>query len=155
MAPVTTTTTTSCRPPPPTPPAPIIQVTRETLSSRAGAPVLKPIFSNQVLETNSFLFGNQFIPIGDQDQDQDPVLPLDDLFVYNQGGGTPLDSDLDQGPGEEAYSPAGGARGDGGDVEGGIKFSIKMDCNWMLRGSPSGHATFKLEEAEGGAVGTS
>ena len=99
MAPVTTTTTTSCRPPPPTPPAPIIQVTRETLSSRAGAPVLKPIFSNQVLETNSFLFGNQFIPIGDQDQDQDPVLPLDDLFVYNQGGGqgggTPLDSDLD------------------------------------------------------------
>ena len=40
-------------------------------------------------------------------------------------------------------------------MEGGIKFSIKMDCNWMLRGSPSGHATFELEEAEGGAVGTS
>ena len=122
----------------------ILQVTRETLSSRAGAPVLKPIFSNQVLET-------QFPSIGDQD----PVLHFDDLFVSDQGGGTPLDSDLDKVPGKEAYSPAGGARGDGGDVEGGIKFSIKMDCNWMLRGSPSGHATFELEEAEGGAVGTS
>ena len=39
--------------------------------------------------------------------------------VCDQGGGTPLDSDLDQVPGEEAYSPAGGARGDGGDAEGG------------------------------------
>ena len=77
------------------------------------------------------------------------------LFLTREEVCTPLDSDLDKVPGKEAYSPAGGARGDGGDVEGGIKFSIKMDCNWMLRGSPSGHATFKLEEAEGGAVGTS
>ena len=44
---------------------------------------------------------------------------LDDHFVCDQGGGTPLDSDLEQVPGEEAYSPAGGARGDGGDAEGG------------------------------------
>ena len=35
----------------------------------------------------------------------------DNLFVYDQGGGPPpLDSDLDWGAGEEANSPAGGAR---------------------------------------------
>ena len=38
------------------------------------------------------------------------------MFVSDQDGGTPLDSDLDQGAGEEANSPAGGARGDGGVV---------------------------------------
>ena len=76
--------------------------------------------------------------------------------MKNQGGDTPLDSELDQVPGdwEEAYSPAGGARGDGGDVEGGIKLTIKKDCNWTLRGPWGGHATFTMEEAEGGAVGT-
>ena len=42
------------------------------------------------------------------------------MFVCDQEGGTPLDSDLDQGAGEEANSPAGGARGVGGDVEGGV-----------------------------------
>ena len=57
-------------------------------------------------------------------------------------------------PGEEANSPAGGARGDGGDVEGGIKFSNKKVCNWTLRGPWGGHATFTKEEAEGGAVDT-
>ena len=90
-------------------------------------------------------FWNQFLPIGDQD----PV----PYFVCDHGGGTLLDSDLDQVPGEEAYSPAGGARGDGGDVEGGIKLTIKA-YNWTLRGPWGGHATFTMEEAEGGAVGT-
>ena len=41
------------------------------------------------------------------------------MFVSDQDGGTPLDGDRDQGAGEEANSPAGGARGDGGDVVGG------------------------------------
>ena len=44
------------------------------------------------------------------------VCQLSDMFVSDQDGGTPLDSDLDQGAGEEANSPAGGARGDGGVV---------------------------------------
>ena len=44
------------------------------------------------------------------------VCQLADMFVSDQDGGTPLDSDLDQGAGEEANSPAGGARGDGGVV---------------------------------------
>ena len=39
------------------------------------------------------------------------VCQLADMFVSDQDGGTPLDSDLDQGAGEEANSPAGGARG--------------------------------------------
>ena len=65
-------------------PTPIIQVTRETLSSRAGAPVLKPIFANQVLETNFFQLATKILS------------HLDDHFVCDQGGGTPLDSDLDQ-----------------------------------------------------------
>ena len=51
------------------------------------------------------------------------------MFVSDQDGGTPLDSDLDQGAGEEANSPAGGARGDGGVVVGGEGtnlFNIKI-----------------------------
>ena len=45
----------------------------------------------------------------------------------DQDGGTPLDSDLDEGAGEEANSPAGGARGDGGVVVGGVQFcNIKI-----------------------------
>ena len=51
------------------------------------------------------------------------VCQLDDMVVYDQDGGTPLDSDLDQGAGEEANSPAGGARGVGGVVVGGVHFS--------------------------------
>ena len=47
----------------------------------------------------------------------------------DQDGGTPLDSDLDQGAGEEANSPAGGARGDGGDVVGGVHFHQQQDCD--------------------------
>ena len=39
------------------------------------------------------------------------ILLFFDLFVYDQGGGTPLVSDQDEGAGEEAESPAGGARG--------------------------------------------
>ena len=62
-------------------------------------------FANQVLETNFFQLATKILS------------HLDDHFVCDQGGGTPLDSDLEQVPGEEAYSPAGGARGDGGDVE--------------------------------------
>ena len=42
------------------------------------------------------------------------VCKLADLLVCDQGGGALLDSDLDQGAGEEANSPAGGARGVGG-----------------------------------------
>ena len=38
----------------------------------------------------------------------------------------PLDSDLVQGAGEEANSPAGGARGVGGVVEGGVLFFINV-----------------------------
>ena len=51
--------------------------------------------------------------------------------VQHEGedGGTPLDSDLDQGAGEEANSPAGGARGDGGDVVGGVHFHQHQDCD--------------------------
>ena len=118
---------------------------------------MKPIFSNQVLETNSFLFGNQFIPIGDQDQDQDPVLPLDDLFVYNQGGGTPLDSDLEHVPGEEAYSPAGGARGDGGDAEGGgqIYHQEGFQFDAARSNSAATPPLYCLGEAEGSSVDTS
>ena len=45
-----------------------------------------------------------------------------------QDGGTPLDSDLDQGAGEEANSPAGGARGVGGVVVGGVSiFTRKFE----------------------------
>ena len=47
----------------------------------------------------------------------------------DQDGGTPLDSDLDQGAGEEANSPAGGARGHGGDVVGGVHFHQQQDCD--------------------------
>ena len=50
------------------------------------------------------------------------------MFVCDQDGGTPLDSDLDQGAGEEANSPAGGARGVGGDVDGGVSiFTRKFE----------------------------
>ena len=49
-----------------------------------------------------------------------------DHFVCDQDGGTPLDSDLDQGAGEEANSPAGGARGVGGDVEGGVLIFTRL-----------------------------
>ena len=56
------------------------------------------------------------------------VIQLVGIYVCDQDGGTPLDSDLDQGAGEEANSPAGGARGVGGDVEGGVSiFSRKFD----------------------------
>ena len=49
-------------------------------------------------------------------------------YVPGQEGGTPLDSDLDQGAGEEANSPAGGARGVGGDVDGGVSiFTRKFE----------------------------
>ena len=51
------------------------------------------------------------------------VCQLADICVCDQDGGTPLDSDLDQGAGEEANSPAGGARGVGGVVVGGVHFS--------------------------------
>ena len=47
-------------------------------------------------------------------------------YVPGQDGGTPLDSDLDQGAGEEANSPAGGARGVGGDVEGGVSIFTRL-----------------------------
>ena len=78
---------------------------------RAGATVLKPIF----------------LPIGDQDLLR-MVSQLDDIFVCDQDGGTPLDSDLDQGAGEEANSPAGGARGVGGVVVGGVSiFTRKFE----------------------------
>ena len=70
-------------------------------------PVLKPILQTKFLETNFFQLSTKILS------------HLDDHFVCDQGGGTPLDSDLEQVPGEEAYSPAGGARGDGGDAEGG------------------------------------
>ena len=52
-------------------------------------------------------------------------------FVCDQDGGTPLDSDLDQGAGEEANSPAGGARGVGGVVVGGVNFHQHQD--WDLK----------------------
>ena len=56
------------------------------------------------------------------------VCQLDDMVVYDQDGGTPLDSDLDQGAGEEANSPAGGARGVGGVVVGGVSiFTRKFE----------------------------
>ena len=68
-----------------------------------------------------------FLPIGDQDLLRF-VSQLDDIFVCDQDGGTPLDSDLDQGAGEEANSPAGGARGVGGVVVGGVSiFTRKFE----------------------------
>ena len=42
----------------------------------------------------------------------------------------PLDSDLGQGAGEEANSPAGGARGVGGVVVGGVQFHQQQDCDF-------------------------
>ena len=48
-----------------------------------------------------------------------------DFAVYDQGGGTPLDSDLYKGAVEEANSPAGGARGVGGVVGGGDQFLLR------------------------------
>ena len=58
------------------------------------------------------------------------VCQLADMFVSDQDGGTPLDSDLDQGAGEEANSPAGGARGDGGVVVGGVQFIQHQDFDF-------------------------
>ena len=40
---------------------------------------------------------------------------------------TPLNSDLDEGAGEEANSPEGGARGVGGVVVGGVQFHQHQD----------------------------
>ena len=73
--------------------------------------VFKPIF---------FLLGDR-----DQDQDRDQDFAFYDLFVYDQGGGTPLVSDQDEGAGEEAESPAGGARGVGGVVGEGDQFLLR------------------------------
>ena len=42
----------------------------------------------------------------------------------------PLDSDLDKGSGEEANSPAGGARGGGGGVVGGVQFHQQQDSDF-------------------------
>ena len=57
------------------------------------------------------------------------VCKLADLLVCDQGGGALLDSDLDQGAGEEANSPAGGARGVGGDLERG-SFNFQKTLWW-------------------------
>ena len=66
-----------------------------------------------------------FLTFGDQDLAL--VSQLAGIYVCDQDGGTPLDSDLDQGAGEEANSPAGGARGDGGVVvEGANCSNIKI-----------------------------
>ena len=51
-------------------------------------------------------------------------------YVPGQDGGTPLDSDLDQEAGEEAHSPAGGARGVGGVVVGGVKLNQHQDYDF-------------------------
>ena len=48
----------------------------------------------------------------------------------HQGGGTPLDSDLDRGAGKEANSLAGGARGDGGVEEEGTNFHQHQDFDF-------------------------
>ena len=58
-------------------------------------------------------FYPNFLQVGDQNL-------AFGLHFCDQDGGTPLESDLDQGAGEEASSPAGGARGDGGVVVGGV-----------------------------------
>ena len=44
----------------------------------------------------------------------------------------PLDSDLGQGAGEEANSPAGGARGVGGVVVGGVQIHQHQDCDLSI-----------------------
>ena len=44
----------------------------------------------------------------------------------------PLNSDLVQGAGEEANSPAGGARGVGGVVGGGDRFCQHQDCDQRI-----------------------
>ena len=69
-------------------------------------PFLSQFFFNLVTETEIWHLVSQFADFGDQD------------------GGTPLNSDLDKGAGEEASSPAGGARGEGGVVVGGVQFFI-------------------------------
>ena len=51
-------------------------------------------------------------------------------YVPGQDGGNPLDSDLDQEAGEEAHSPAGGARGVGGVVVGGVKLNQHQDYDF-------------------------
>ena len=60
-------------------PPPTLQVTQETLSSRAGAAIFTPIEAKKW-----------------------HLAICSPVFVPYQGGGTPLDSDLDQGAGEEA-----------------------------------------------------
>ena len=58
------------------------------------------------------------------------VCKLADLLVCDQGGGALLDSDLDQGAGEEANSPAGGAQVDGGVVVGRVQVHQYQDFNF-------------------------
>ena len=67
----------------------ILQVTRETLSSRAGAIVLEPIiFRLQIADKSS-----DYLQIANK---------LPEPIVCDQGGGTPLDRYLDQVAEEEA-----------------------------------------------------
>ena len=89
-----------------------LQVTRETLSSRAGAAVFYTNFSS-IWRPRFGIWSVNWLT----------------WLFCDQDGGTPLDSDLDQGAGEEANSPAGGARGDGGDVVGGVHFHQHQDCD--------------------------
>ena len=70
-----------------------------------------------------------FLTFGDQDLAL--VSQLAGIYVCDQDGGTPLDSDLDQGAGEEANSSAGGARGDGGVVVGGSNFHQHQDFEFQ------------------------
>ena len=107
----------------------IIQVTRETLSSRGGAIVLKPILKPIFIQLAKILM---------------PISQLAEPFVCDQGGGTPLVSDLDQVAEEEAFQP--GRWSPGGWRRCGVRaqISIKKDFKWTLRGSCGGHATFTL-----------
>ena len=93
---------------------PTLQVTRETLSSRAGATVLFQFFFNWRPRFGIWS-GNCLI-----------VLSVTRMEV------PPLDSDLHEGAGEEVNSPAGGARGGwrscGG--EGGFQFIQHQDFDF-------------------------
>ena len=90
---------------------PTLQVTRETLSSRAGATVLFQFVFNWRPRFGIWS-GNCLI-----------VLSVTRMEV------PPLDSDLHEGAGEEVYSPAGGARGVGGVVVGGVQIRQHQDCD--------------------------
>ena len=93
-----------------------LQVTRETLSSRAGATVLFQFSSNW--QPRCGTWSGTWLTL---------------LFVTRMEVPR-LTVPSTRGAGEEVNSPAGGARGDGGDVGGGVSIFRRLfeEGNWGL-----------------------